>query len=222
VKNRKSISVLAKLQRMYRDTRGVSMLEFALLLPLLVVIFIGTVEVSRLVLFHQKIDNATSRVADLVTRIDQDTVSCANTAGGLQWMRNTALRQSMAPYALNATTTLIVTSVRGEYPDPTTPNDNAVVRQRIEWQWRSGPSPSQFGAAGANLAANGNWPAPFRRTPNNGGMFDRDRVIAVEVYHRFEPLLTISPNFLPIVAAQTISKRAFYRARFGNMGTLGC
>lgn len=56
------------LRRIRRDTRGVSALEFALLLPVLVVLAVGTIEFGRLILLTQKLQNGTFILADLAAR----------------------------------------------------------------------------------------------------------------------------------------------------------
>lgn len=217
MKNRKNI-----LRHISKDQQGVSMIEFGLLLPILLLILVGTIEITRLVLFHQKIDNSTARVADLIARTEADPVPCGAGVGGLLWMKQKTLAESLKPFTMNAQTTLIVSSVRAEYQNPLNPNDSILLRHRIEWQWKDGPAISKYGTIGSNAATDTDWPAAFRRSPNNNGLFNGDRVIAVEVNYIYEPLLGISAILLPMLKTHTVHKAAFYRSRFGRMGTLGC
>lgn len=57
-------------KRFRRDTRGVAALEFALILPVMLAIYLGGVEVSSAVIVDQKVTHATSVLADLVTQAD--------------------------------------------------------------------------------------------------------------------------------------------------------
>lgn len=56
-----------------RDTRGIAALEFALIAPILVVMLIGAIDVSRAVALNQRMSLITQMVADLVARETQLT-----------------------------------------------------------------------------------------------------------------------------------------------------
>jgi Flp pilus assembly protein TadG len=56
-----------------RDGSGTAAIEFALILPVLVTLFFGTVEIANLTLAYMKLVSAAETVADLVTQ--QTTVS---------------------------------------------------------------------------------------------------------------------------------------------------
>jgi Flp pilus assembly pilin Flp len=211
------------LKRIRTNEQGVSMIEFALLLPILIVILLGTVEITRMVLFHQKLDNATARVADLITRLNTDTVSCDAGAGGLEWMKTEALADTLAPFETDQNTiTLVVSAVIGEYRDDSDHSDDEVLRHRVEWQWQSGSSGSFYGGQDSDLSEDTDWPQAFRLSPNQNGLWDGDRVIAVEAFYNFTPLLSATENFLPFIENQTLRKTAFYRSRFGKLGNLDC
>jgi Flp pilus assembly pilin Flp len=51
-----------------RDQRGVAAVEFALITPLLILIFFGVVELSNLLVADSRLRNATASVADLLTQ----------------------------------------------------------------------------------------------------------------------------------------------------------
>lgn len=56
-------------QRLLRDRRGVSAVEFALLLPLMLTLYLGTVEVGDGVSVNRKVTVAARTVADLVAQV---------------------------------------------------------------------------------------------------------------------------------------------------------
>jgi Flp pilus assembly protein TadG len=65
------ISALTKLLRRYRrDQRGVSAVEFALIAPLMIVLYLGAVEVSLALSIDRKITSVASALADLVAQDD--------------------------------------------------------------------------------------------------------------------------------------------------------
>jgi Flp pilus assembly protein TadG len=66
-----------------RDQRGVSLIEFAMLLPLMLTLFIGAAEISNAVSIDRKVSIAARSVADLtaqvtsITDVDRDNIFAA-------------------------------------------------------------------------------------------------------------------------------------------------
>lgn len=58
-----------KLRQFVRDRRGVSAVEFAMLLPLMVTLYLGGVEVSQGISADRKVTLTTRAVADLASRV---------------------------------------------------------------------------------------------------------------------------------------------------------
>jgi Flp pilus assembly protein TadG len=54
--------------RLMRSERGVSMIEFALVFPIMLIMFIGLVEFGEAFSIDRKIDNAASTISDLVSQ----------------------------------------------------------------------------------------------------------------------------------------------------------
>ena len=57
-----------RLSRFRRDQRGVSAVEFALLLPFMLTLYLGTVEISQAISIDRKVSLTARAVADLVAR----------------------------------------------------------------------------------------------------------------------------------------------------------
>ena len=55
-------------RRIWQNTRGVTSLEFALILPVIAILAAGTIEFGRLVILTQKLQNGTFILADLAAR----------------------------------------------------------------------------------------------------------------------------------------------------------
>ena len=55
-------------KRLRQERSGVALIEFALLLPILLLFFFGMFELTRLMLFHQKLDKMVNTVTDLVAQ----------------------------------------------------------------------------------------------------------------------------------------------------------
>jgi Flp pilus assembly protein TadG len=62
-----------------RDKRGVAAVEFALIVPVLVIMMIGVIEVTRAVSMDRRFGKVTSMVADLLTR--EESVDAATVQG---------------------------------------------------------------------------------------------------------------------------------------------
>lgn len=66
------------LRRFRKDNEGVAALEFAIIAPILVLLFLGTIEISLAVAVDRKVSRVSSAVADLITQqpdeFDTDTL----------------------------------------------------------------------------------------------------------------------------------------------------
>ena len=62
-------SLSQRLSSLRRDQRGVSAVEFAMLLPLMVTLYLGTVEVSQGVSINRKVTLTARTVADLASQV---------------------------------------------------------------------------------------------------------------------------------------------------------
>lgn len=83
--------IFTPIRRFIRDVRGVSAIEFALILPVMVTLYLGGVELSNMAIVHRKAVQVASTAADLVA---QDTqISNAEMADIF-----TALNAILAPF----------------------------------------------------------------------------------------------------------------------------
>ena len=65
---RTRLPALAGARRFGRDRRGVVAVEFALMMPVLLLLLLGCIEVAQYVLLHQKLQRSATTMADLMTR----------------------------------------------------------------------------------------------------------------------------------------------------------
>lgn len=59
------------LRRLLRAERGVAAVEFALILPIMVMVYVGTLEGSMLITMDRKVQSVAGAVGDLVARADE-------------------------------------------------------------------------------------------------------------------------------------------------------
>ncbi|MFM9845193.1 MAG: TadE/TadG family type IV pilus assembly protein [Dongiaceae bacterium] len=187
-----------------RDERGFAASEFALWLPIMLLIILGCFEATRYILIHQKLDRAAAQVADLVGQSE------GMTSGQLDAVYEAAIEQ-MKPYDLNTQGKIIVSSVfrPAGQPDP-----------RVAWQRSHGPSigNSEIGAEGA-----------LADLPNNFSLAESEDVVAAEVLYQYEPVffgalagmrnLSGDPLFGDMFQAVTFRHDAWARPRGANLTT---
>ena len=65
-------------KRYVKDSKGVAAIEFAFIAPILILLFIGTLEISYAVAVDRKISRVSSTIADLITQDTQFTVAELN------------------------------------------------------------------------------------------------------------------------------------------------
>jgi len=106
-------------RRFSRDSDGVAAVEFGLLVPLLLVMFVGTLEIGQAVGLDRRVSMATASTADLIAR--EKTASNASLDGVMQ-----IVKHLLSPYDSN-NLSIAVVSVKA---DPS----NA-ANTRVEWSY---------------------------------------------------------------------------------------
>ena len=172
--------------RLARDNRGNSAVEFSIIVPLMLVMFFGTIEFSSAVAVDRKMSLVAQGLADLVSRYPNVTdVDIANFALIADAM--------MTPYSatpLNATITEI-------YIDPST----GVARA----QWSKGDTPRNAGTTvpvPANLIA--------RDTSNN--IIANQYLIFAETSYLYKPAV----GYVMGIAGVTLSDKMYMRPRVNS------
>ena len=152
--------------RLRGDERGVSALEFALILPIMVMFSAGTIEFGRLILLTQKVQNGAFIVADLTAR---DKEICQGELDSIFL----ALNDLLSPFDVATNGQAVVTSLKGD----------ADAQPIVQWQ-RAGAgtldAESHLGAVG-DIA-----PLPDVLT-----IAENETIIVAEVFYAFQPLFGI-------------------------------
>lgn len=66
---------LQKIKHFWRESRGISAVEFALILPVILTLYLGTVDVSAFIIIDRKVSVVAGSVADLVARAEDEIKS---------------------------------------------------------------------------------------------------------------------------------------------------
>ncbi len=190
------LSMKTLLRRFRRDGRGVAAIEFALILPILVLLTLGCFEVPRYVLLWQRLERAASGVSDLVAQADEPLL--ANQATDIF----SAAKIMMQPYAIFNNGNIVVTSI-----------NNPTGGTGVKNTWRISCPSGVTGSLGA-INATPTLPAGLAPTLDN-------EVLVTEVAFTFKPVFgTI------IYQGNTLRAIAYTRPRNHNLmtspGTIIC
>ncbi|WP_395018946.1 TadE/TadG family type IV pilus assembly protein [Dongia sp.] len=149
-------------EKFLKDERGVTAIEFALVLPVVLLILLGCFEVPRYVLIVQKISRTSSGVADLVAQADEP----------LQKNQLTDIfnagKVMMQPYDIVTNGKIYVSSI----------NNPSGAGVALTWQRNNGGTgPASKITTGASI------PAALAPASN-------EEVLAAEVYFTYQPVLS--------------------------------
>jgi Flp pilus assembly protein TadG len=178
------------LKRLRRDRRGVTLVEFALVAPILVTMIIGGFEISRYVLIQQKLNGVSASMADLVAQAE--TLSAAELSSLF-----TSVDYLIKPFEFGSDGVVIVSSIGAV-------NGGAPT---VFWQRKGGGTlthGSEFGNEGQ--------PATL---PTGFVIRSGESMIVAEVFFTYSPLL--GEKF---VTTKELYHRAFLRPRFGALQQL--
>lgn len=180
---------LRSIRKFFGAQQGMATAEFALVLPMLLLMFYGAVEVTRYILVVQKVEKLTHTIADVTSQ------SRTLTTASLDQL-TTASADIMRPFAVGANTRILVSSL---YRNATDAN------ARVNWRYSGGGSMTATSAIGA-LGTTPVMPGP-------GFTFNaRENVICAEVFYRLSPL--VSNEFFGSVV---IYRAAFYKPRLAAL-----
>lgn len=176
--------------RLRDDESGVAYLEFALLLPLLMLLFLGGVEISRYIQAGQKTDKLTHTMVDLIAQAP--TISQPELDQMMQ-----AVEHIMEPHPFSENGVIIVSCV----------GYNALGELQVKWQYSGGGDL----ARGSAIGQQGDAPT----LPEGFVVEPRDNVIIAETFFAMRPM--ISEDYVePIEFYRT----AYYLPRIGELDTL--
>ena len=182
--------VAAKLKRLARDTHAVAAVEFALVLPVLLTLLFGTVEVGRYIYLNMKVQNAASNIADVLSRPEQIAASDISALFS-------ATPVMLRPFEAGTRARVIVSGVI--VPDQDEPAE-------VAWQSEGGGSLGASSAVGA-VGEPANVPPGL---VYHGG----EAVIAAEIVYDYQPwLLQFVPN-------QRLHAEAYFRPRRGTLAAI--
>ncbi|MDX1922342.1 MAG: TadE/TadG family type IV pilus assembly protein [Alphaproteobacteria bacterium] len=181
-----------RLMQLIRDNSGVAAIELAVVLPMLMTLFLGVVEISNFVLVNERTEKMAHTIADVVSQ--GEAITTAELENILS-----ASSEIMKPFPFSSLGHVIITSVHREVND--TP--------KVAWQYEGGGTltntHSNFGGAG--------FASPL---PEGFVLNERETVIIAEVFYNHENLVTNMFNG----SNPQLYKYAFYKPRLGALNVI--
>lgn len=175
------------LKRLLRADRGVAAVEFALVLPIMLVVYLGTLEASSLITMDRKVQSVAGAIGDLVARTDE----VISTSQLQDYFR--AASGIMTPFSPDGVLQ-VVTAVQVN-ADGTT---EVIWTRQYQNGTYSSTTPHNVGDS---------YPLPTEMTDIARG----DMVIASEASLNYTPLLGIV-----IQTPITLYRSSFFMPRFGG------
>lgn len=184
------------LSSLFRCERANALVEFALLLPILLPLLLGIIEMARYTILQQKLDKTAFAMADYVTQAG--AVHEGDFNGFVR-----AVPEIMFPYAFDGT--VVFSSV--EAPAADTANCPAGA-PCVAWQrTRLGGNASRIGTQGGLALLPGAYPLATGQD-----------VVVAEVFYNYQPMLIdISQVYVPAFAPHQLYKVAVYKPRQGHL-----
>lgn len=177
-----------------RRADGVALVEFSVILPFLLILLAGMLELANYTLQHQKIDKVANSMADFVTQGRSVSTTDLNNFG-------IAVPQIMRPFSFSGT--VIFSSASRS-------TGGGCSAGCINWQHRIlGSDGSRIGSAGGTPALPGGYVIPAGQD-----------VIIAEAFLHYTPLLNISGSLIPAFTPQVIYKVAMFKPRQGALTVL--
>ena len=177
-----------------KKEEGVAVLEFAMAVPVIVTLLMGTIDLVTYVIAHQRISRAAYTMSNLLTQMDKGLKEAQVSDMML------ALNRVSDPYdiALNGKATM--TAIIGIGTDGAAPDSYKVAWKRC---YGAGSGSSSYGAENTTVAQSA--------FPVNTIVTSSQILIVTEITYDFEPML----GFLPL--AGDIEYKSYFRPRRGSI-----
>jgi Flp pilus assembly protein TadG len=183
------------LKRLWRERAGVSLVEFALVVPIFSLMILGGTEVARYILLNQKLD----RLATTITDLTSQEVSV--TAADLSNIFDASMNVTW-PFSIQTSGVVVVSSI-GQVNNQT----------QVLWQRRCPGNGCSWTGTQTSISRIG-VQGGTATMPTGFTVSSTDNVIVAEVFYTFTPFLW---RFMP---AGTLYHFALTRPRLNNLTTI--
>lgn len=191
--------------KLCKNEAGLAYIEFAIVLPVLLMLFLGGVEITRYVLIIQKLEKTVSTVANVVTQTNPSTSQLTDAI--MQDLMN-SVQDMMSPYGSTSNMRVIVTDV----VDRTNAQSTSTAAPTVNWQFCGGGTLTNQSKLGTTVNRNAN--LTNLGLPSSYAMSAGEEVVIAEVYFNFQPIT--NQNILGNVLQY---RTAVYMPRLGALSS---
>ncbi|WP_397475025.1 TadE/TadG family type IV pilus assembly protein [Pusillimonas sp.] len=198
------------LRRLWRSERGIAGLEAALIIPLMVFIIVGTLELYHYFRAAAILDRAAFTMADGVAMQRElfDGGACDNSDDICTY--GAIAQDLLTPLDFSSHGWIIVSAFAATEPSSGSNPPPVSWKSGSEWNKRFAGSGTGGTAPDSLLEPSSGFP------PANEG----DTLIVVEVFYDFEPFALSSAFWEALAGQRRMYSRAFYRPRFAELREL--
>ena len=196
------MKIMGLLKRFLRDKSAVAIVEFAMILPVLLVMTVGSFEVARYAFLTQKLDRISATLADLTARAE------ALTAAEVDNLFN-SIEHLAQPFSFDEEGMVVISSVVGRAG-----LDPLIIGQKIQ-----GEIPDHDSKIGTN-GETATLPGVF--TDEDGQTLkDGEGLIVTEVFYSFAPYFTGGDTGIlsDVLGTTTLYRQSFFRPRLSEKTT---
>lgn len=184
-------------RRLAADRRGVSILEFALMLPLFLGFLLTGIEFANYVMANNRVQRLAAMSADLVAQSGTGRIGVAE---GQIYDLFSALDLTARPFDLRRFGRVVITGVQGVDSDNDGTIDNKILWQRFDGSFVTPP------ALGCNLTTT------VATLPQGRQMIRDEILFHVQVSYRYQPIFSALP-FRWLSLPTSFTRSAMFRAR---------
>ncbi len=203
-----------KILNLFKDCKASIAIEFAFLLPVLLMVAFPVIDYSRYILLQQKLIKTSSTIADSIAM--SVPLNSENATNQQFEFSNAVLTEDLIRQFSELAAPLL--SPYG------TRNNFAVTISNIDVDAAGTPTQAWRYERPAGKNATGNFDDSTQEIPNNDNVPDElinsleadDNLVRAEVSVRFEPFTPNFLNFEPL-EDRTVSSVHYYRSRYGNL-----
>jgi hypothetical protein len=174
-----------------KSRAGAAMIEFALVLPVLVLLFLGMVETAHFLLFREKMESAASQLLDIMNQNQNLDVNSLNNLYAV-------VPEMMKPYPADQARTVVTQIVR-----PISPVPNRECSPTALWQYPQGGSKIAPNVGGGVVLGEINMAAG-------------DNVSTIEITMNYKPYIDNKFTRTFLGGAQNMYTATYAHARYGS------
>jgi Flp pilus assembly protein TadG len=193
---RLALGLQRKTDKLRQDARGIAAVEFAFVLPIMLTLYLGCVEVTQGVIANRQITAVARTIADLASQQTGALTDTGNTANGVDVSQIFAASQALFPQATTANPVRMTISSVDFIAVPPACTTNCSYNAQTSWSVTLNGGTARPCNVVLTPAANGSIASP---TTMPVGVYGAGSVIVADVTYSYQPTFGyVLVNNIPI------------------------